>query len=131
MTTALYGGANYGAATYGSGTYGYPVGSGTPQRRNRLSKSDARLLLALEAEQEALAAERARELAQQRESQRQAPVLAQRNVAKRVAKPLAPPAPVIATMVADVALVPTMAERARQARQRDDEEALMMLLTNL
>ncbi len=134
MTNALYDGANYGAATYGSGTYGYPVGSGTPRRRNRLSKDQARLLVALEAEQEALeAAERQRALQAQEQAAR---VLAdaRRREATRNRKIAAQdPLPnfVDAPTITDAVLLPSMAERARIARQRNDEEALLSMLMDL
>jgi hypothetical protein len=130
---ALYDGATYGAATYGSGTYGYPVGSGHV-RRNRLSKDQARLLVALEAEQEALeAAERQRALQAQEQAAR---VLAdaRRREATRNRKIAAQdPLPnfVDAPTITDAVLLPSMAERARIARQRNDEEALLSMLMDL
>jgi hypothetical protein len=129
----LYDGATYGAATYGSGTYGYPVGSGHV-RRNRLSKEQARLLVALEAEQEALeAAERQRALQAQEQAAR---VLAdaRRREATRNRKIAAQdPLPnfVDAPTITDAVLLPSMAERARIARQRNDEEALLSMLMDL
>ena len=129
----LYDGATYGAATYGSGTYGYPVGSGHV-RRNRLSKDQARLLVALEAEQEALeAAERQRALQAQEQAAR---VLAdaRRREATRNRKIAAQdPLPnfVDAPTITDAVLLPSMAERARIARQRNDEEALLSMLMDL
>jgi hypothetical protein len=130
---ALYDGATYGAATYGSGTYGYPVGSGHV-RSNRLSKDQARLLVALEAEQEALeAAERQRALQAQEQAAR---VLAdaRRREATRNRKIAAQdPLPnfVDAPTITDAVLLPSMAERARIARQRNDEEALLSMLMDL
>jgi hypothetical protein len=129
----LYDGATYGAATYGSGTYGYPVGSGHV-RSNRLSKDQARLLVALEAEQEALeAAERQRALQAQEQAAR---VLAdaRRREATRNRKIAAQdPLPnfVDAPTITDAVLLPSMAERARIARQRNDEEALLSMLMDL
>lgn len=129
----LYDGATYGAATYGSGTYGYPVGSGHV-RRNRLSKEQARLLVALEAEQEALeAAERQRALQAQEQAAR-ALADARRREATRNRKIAAQdPLPnfVDAPTITDAVLLPSMAERARIARQRNDEEALLSMLMDL
>lgn len=129
----LYDGATYGAATYGSGTYGYPVGSGHV-RRNRLSKEQARLLVALEAEQESLeAAERQRALQAQEQAAR-ALADARRREATRNRKIAAQdPLPnfVDAPTITDAVLLPSMAERARIARQRNDEEALLSMLMDL
>lgn len=129
----LYDGATYGAATYGSGTYGYPVGSGHV-RRNRLSKEQARLLVALEAEQEALeAAERQRALQAQEQAAR-ALADARRRKATRNRKIAAQdPLPnfVDAPTITDAVLLPSMVERARIARQRNDEEALLSMLMDL
>lgn len=129
----LYDGATYGAATYGSGTYGYPVGSGHV-RRNRLSKEQARLLVALEAEQEAFeAAERQRALQVQEQAAR-ALADARRREATRNRKIAAQdPLPnfVDAPTITDAVLLPSMAERARIARQRNDEEALLSMLMDL
>lgn len=133
MTNALYDGANYGAATYGSGTYGYPVGSG-PGRRNRLSKDQARLLVALEAEQEAFeAAERQRALQTQEQAARALADARRREITRnrKIAAQDPLPSFVDAPTITDAVLLPSAAERARLARQRNDEEALLMMLVDL
>lgn len=133
MADALYDGANYGAATYGSGTYGYPVGSG-PGRRNRLSKDQARLLVALEAEQIALeAAERQRALQAQEQAARALADARRREITRnrKIAAQNPLPAFVDAPTITDAVLLPSAAERARLARQRNDEEALLMMLVDL
>jgi len=133
LTDALYDGANYGAATYGSGTYGYPVGSG-PGRRNRLSKDQARLLVALEAEQEALeAAERQRALQAQEQAARALADARRREITRNRKIAAQDPLPnfVDAPIITDAVLLPSAAERARLARQRNDEEALLMMLVDL
>jgi hypothetical protein len=133
LTNALYDGANYGAATYGSGTYGYPVGSG-PGRRNRLSKDQARLLVALEAEQIALeAAERQRALQAQERAARALADARRREITRnrKIAAQNPVPGFVDAPTITDAVLLPSAAERARLARQRNDEEALLMMLVDL
>lgn len=129
----LYDGATYGAATYGSGTYGYPVGSGHV-RRNRLSKEQARLLVALEAEQEAFeAAERQRALQAQEQAARALADARRQEVTRNRKIAAQDPLPnfVDAPTITDAVLLPSMAERARIARQRNDEEALLSMLMDL